>query len=106
MLTVERLEDGEVSPYLVDELRTVTSWSCAAPSAATSSGRPRSAGRCCLSPAAPGVVPFRSMLRHHRAVESTVPVRLLYSARSLAEVIYREELTEISAHGVTTSALP
>ena len=46
-----------------------------------------------------GVVPFRSILRHHRAIESTVPVRLLYSARSLAEVIYRPELTAVAADG-------
>ena len=43
------------------------------------------------------MVPFRSILRHHQAIESTVPVRLLYSARSLAEVIYRQELTGIAA---------
>jgi ferredoxin-NADP reductase len=46
-----------------------------------------------------GVVPFRSILRHHQAIESTVPVRLLYSARSLAEVIYRPELTRVAADG-------
>jgi len=45
------------------------------------------------------VVPFRSILRHHQAIESTVPVRLLYSARSLAEVIYRQELTGVAADG-------
>jgi len=38
------------------------------------------------------VVPLRAMLRHHRAVGSTVPARLLYSARSLEDVIYRDEL--------------
>ena len=43
------------------------------------------------------MVPFRSMLRHHRAVESTVPARLLYSARSLEEVIYRDELMRLSS---------
>jgi ferredoxin-NADP reductase len=37
------------------------------------------------------------MLRHHRAVESTVPARLLYSARSLEEVIYRDELMRLSS---------
>ncbi len=46
-----------------------------------------------------GVVPFRSIVRHHQAIESTVPVRLLYSARSLAEVIYRQELTGVAADG-------
>jgi ferredoxin-NADP reductase len=44
-------------------------------------------------------VPFRSFLRHHQAVESTVPVRLLYSARSPAELIYREELAQAAADG-------
>jgi ferredoxin-NADP reductase len=44
-----------------------------------------------------GVVPLRAMLRHHRAVESTVPVRLLYSARTFDDVIYRDELTEPEA---------
>ena len=39
-----------------------------------------------------GVVPFRAMLRHHQATESTVPVRVLYSSRSLEDVIYRKEL--------------
>jgi len=46
-----------------------------------------------------GVVPLRSMLRHHRAVGSTVPLRMLYSARSLADVIYRGELMGVDAGG-------
>jgi ferredoxin-NADP reductase len=46
-----------------------------------------------------GVVPLRSILRHHQAIESTVPLRLLYSARSLEDVIYRQELTGIAAKG-------
>ncbi len=47
VLTVERLDDGEVSPYLVDVLRRATISSCAARSAATSCGRSRWAGRWC-----------------------------------------------------------
>ena len=39
-----------------------------------------------------GVVPFRAMLRHRAATSTDVAVRMLYSARSLGEVIYREEL--------------
>jgi ferredoxin-NADP reductase len=42
-------------------------------------------------------VPLRSILRHHRAIESDVPLRLLYSSRSLDEVIYRDELTGMAA---------
>ena len=43
-----------------------------------------------------GVVPFRSMLRHRNATGSEAPARLLYSARSLAEVVYHEELAGVS----------
>ena len=42
-----------------------------------------------------GVVPLRAMLRHRARVGSSVPVRLLYSARSWAEVIYRSELARL-----------
>jgi ferredoxin-NADP reductase len=51
-LTVERLDDGEVSPYLTDELRRGTRSSSVAPSAATSSGSLHRVGRSCSSPAA------------------------------------------------------
>jgi NAD(P)H-flavin reductase len=51
-LTVERLEDGEVSPYLTASSGRATRSSCGAPSAATSSGSRRRAGRCSSSPAA------------------------------------------------------
>jgi ferredoxin-NADP reductase len=44
-----------------------------------------------------GVAPLRSMLRHHRALESSVPTRLLYSARSFRDMIYREELMQTGA---------
>ena len=47
-----------------------------------------------------GVVPLRSILRHHRATESAVPLRLLYSARSLPDVIYRDELMATAADDV------
>ena len=42
-----------------------------------------------------GIVPLRAMLRHHAATKSTVPVRLLYSARRLPDVIYQSELTQL-----------
>ena len=41
-----------------------------------------------------GIAPLRAMLRHWSAVAATVPVRLLYSSRSLGDVIYREELVD------------
>jgi ferredoxin-NADP reductase len=42
-----------------------------------------------------GVVPLRAILRHHRAIGSAVPVRLLYSARTLENAIYRHELAQL-----------
>src|SRR4051795_1882220 len=98
VLTVERLDDGEVSPYLADELRPGDRLELRGPI-----GGFRMGGRTRRTTATRRrrlrVVPFRSILRHHRAIESTVPVRLLYSARSLAEVIYRQELTAVAADG-------
>ena len=67
---------------------------CAARSAATSCGsrRCRTRGPLLLLAGGSGVVPLRAMLRHRARVGSSVPVRLLYSARSWADVIYRSEL--------------
>jgi len=45
-----------------------------------------------------GIVPFRSMLRHRQAAAGDVAVRLLYSARSLQDVIYRDELMRFAAY--------
>src|SRR3954471_21183235 len=100
VLTVERLADGEVSPYLVDELQPGDELELRGPIGGYFVWEASLGGPLLLVAGGSGVVPFRSILRHHRAIESTVPVRLLYSARSLAEVIYREELTEMAAHGV------
>jgi ferredoxin-NADP reductase len=99
-LTVERLDDGEVSPYLVGELVVGDKLELRGPiggyfvwEAATAS-RPL-----LLVGAGSGVVPLVAMLRHRRAAGSRVPARLLYSARSLGDVIYREELERLTTEG-------
>jgi ferredoxin-NADP reductase len=99
VLTVERLDDGEVSPYLVDELGPGDRLELRGPIGGYFVWEGALGGPLLLVAGGSGVVPFRSILRHHRAIESTVPVRLLYSARSLAEVIYRDELTGLAADG-------
>jgi ferredoxin-NADP reductase len=99
VLTVERLDDGEVSPYLVDELRPGDRLELRGPIGGYFVWEAALGGPLLLVAGGSGVVPLRSILRHHLAIESTVPVRLLYSARSLAEVIYRHELTEIAGSG-------
>jgi ferredoxin-NADP reductase len=100
VLTVERLDDGEVSPYLTDVLRPGDTLELRGPVGGYFVWEQSLGGPLLLVGGGSGVVPLRSMLRHHQAIESTVPVRLLYSARSLSEVIYREELMRIGADDV------
>ena len=98
-LTVERLDDGEVSPYLVDELRVDDELELRGPIGGYFVWREALGGPLLLVGGGSGIVPLRSMLRHRAAVGSTAPARLLYSARSLADVIYRDELTRLAEAG-------
>jgi ferredoxin-NADP reductase len=91
-LTVERLDDGEVSPYLAGELRPGDLLELRGPIGGYFVWEESDGGPLLLIGGGSGIVPLRSMLRHHQAVGSAVPVRVLYSARSLDDVIYREEL--------------
>jgi ferredoxin-NADP reductase len=94
VITVERLDDGEVSPYLTEELQPGDSLELRGPIGGYFVWEQSLGGPLLLVGGGSGVVPLRSMLRHHRATASSVPLRLLYSARSLADVIYREELMQ------------
>ena len=91
-LTVERLDDGEVSPYLVDVLRPGDELELRGPIGGYFVWEAPGDAPLLLLAGGSGVVPFRSMVRHRMAAGSTVPLRLLYSSRSLREVIYRDEL--------------
>ena len=103
VLTVERLEDGEVSPYLVDELRSGDELELRGPIGGYFIWDESLGGPLLLVAGGSGLVPFRSMWRHRRAVQSKVPVRLLCSARSLPLLLYRDELTQIAEDGVDVS---
>jgi ferredoxin-NADP reductase len=94
VLTVERLDDGEVSPYLVDELRPRDGLELRGPIGGYFLWEASLGGPLLLVAGGSGVVPLRAMLRHHRATKSIVPLRLLYSARTLDDVIYRDELMQ------------
>ena len=102
-ITVERLDDGEVSPYLVDEVVPGDKFELRGPIGgwfvwdADSGSSPL-----LLVAGGSGVVPLMAMLRHRRAAGSNVPAKLLYSSRSYEDVIYRGELDTIGAEGVHT----
>jgi ferredoxin-NADP reductase len=99
VLTVERLDDGEVSPYLVGELRPGDKLEIRGPVGGYFVWEQVLGGPLLLIGGGSGVVPLRAILRHRGAVGSAVPVRLLYSARTLEDVIYRDELTRLAEGG-------
>ncbi|HEV3480027.1 MAG TPA: ferredoxin reductase [Gaiellaceae bacterium] len=98
-ITVERLQEGEVSPYLTDELREGDQIELRGPIGGYFVWEVEHGGPLLLVAGGSGVVPLRSILRHRRRSGSDVPVRLLYSARTIEDVIYRAELDE-PAEGV------
>ena len=95
-ITVERLDDGEVSPYLTDELRAGDDLELRGPIGGYFVWAPEDGGPLLLLAGGSGIVPLRSILRHRERTGSTVPVRLLYSSRSSADVIYRDELGRLA----------
>jgi ferredoxin-NADP reductase len=97
VLTVERLDDGEVSPYLAGELRPGDELELRGPIGGYFVWEATLDGPLLLLAGGSGIVPLRSMLRHRSATESTIPARLLYSSKSLDEVIYRDELDRFAA---------
>jgi ferredoxin-NADP reductase len=98
-LTVERLDDGEVSPYLVDELRVSDKLELRGPIGGYFVWEARLGGPLLLVAGGSGIVPLMAMLRHRAAAGSTVPTRLLYSSRAYEDIIYREELDRLVAEG-------
>ena len=96
-ITVERLHDGEVSEYLVGELRRGDMLELRGPIGGYFVWEAGSDGPLLLVAGGSGIVPLMSMLRHRRASDGTVGARLLYSSRSWDEVIYRDELERLAA---------
>jgi ferredoxin-NADP reductase len=91
-VTVELLEDGEVSPYLVEVVREGDVFEVRGPIGGYFVWGQEDGGPLLLVAGGSGIVPLRAMLRHRRLSGSDVPARLLYSSRTLDDIIYREEL--------------
>jgi ferredoxin-NADP reductase len=98
-LAVERLEDGEVSPYLAGELRQGDQLELRGPVGGYFVWEPGRGGPLLLVAGGSGVVPLMAMLRQRAATSSRVPTRLLYSSRALEDVIFHEELERLAAAG-------
>src|SRR5215213_7921111 len=97
VLTVDRLEDGEVSPYLTDVLMKGDKLELRGPIGGYFAWEEGDGGPLFLVAGGSGVVPLMAMIRHRTAVGSDVPTRLLYSSRSYEEIIYRKEQEKLAA---------
>jgi ferredoxin-NADP reductase len=98
-ITVERLEDGEVSPYLVGEARVGDKVELRGPIGGYFVWEPDGMRPLLLVAGGSGVVPLMAMLRRRAAAGDKAPARLLYSSRTLEDIIYKEELDRLAASG-------
>jgi ferredoxin-NADP reductase len=99
-LTVERLEDGEVSPYLTDELRPGDRIELRGPVGGYFVWEPSQGGPLLLVAGGSGVAPLMAMIRLRTAAGSDAEARLLLSSRGWDDVIYREELDRLHGDGL------
>lgn len=91
-LTVERIHDGEVSPYLVDVARIGDQFEVRGPIGGHFSWQVADGGPLLLIAGGSGLVPPMAMVRHHEALSSDTAAHVLISARSCERVLYRREL--------------
>lgn len=95
-LGVDRVEGGEVSPYLVDDLQVGDALEVKGPLGGWFVWKPEHTQSVQLIGGGSGIVPLIAMIRSHRAAQSTVPFRLLYSVRSEENTFFKEELAQPS----------
>ena len=100
-LTVERIDEGEVSPYLVDEVRAGDQFEVRGPVGGHFTWRVADGGPLLLVAGGSGLVPLMAMLRHRaaRGAGAGDDARLLVSARSRDDLLYRDELASLAARG-------
>ncbi|SDR88716.1 FAD-binding oxidoreductase [Paraoerskovia marina] len=100
-LAVDRVDDGEVSPYLVDVLEVGDQMEVRGPLGGFFVWRPENVEPVQLIAGGSGIVPLAAMVRARRRAASTAPFRLTYSVRSVADAFFAEELS--ASAGVDTT---
>jgi ferredoxin-NADP reductase len=111
-LTVERIDDGEVSPYLTEELRAGDQLELRGPVGGHFTWRVEDEGPLLLVAGGSGLVPLMAMLRHRAARDGTTDARLLLSTGRWEDVLYRDELSRlgeddvVQAHYTLTRSRP
>ncbi len=103
-LTVQRVADGEVSSYLDGTAGPGDQFEVRGPIGGWFAWQPADPRPVLLLAGGSGIVPLMSVIRTHREVGSKVPLQLIYSARTPADVIYAQELSErLRVSPVTTA---
>jgi ferredoxin-NADP reductase len=96
-VTVERLPDGEVSPYLTQEVAVSDSLELRGPIGGWFVWRAEQTEPIQLLAGGSGIVPLMAMIRTRTAAGNRAPFRLLYSVREPEATLYREELEALSS---------
>src|SRR5499425_1892656 len=94
-ITVERLPDGEVSPYLTQRVMVGDQLEVRGPIGRWFVWDPEQARSVQLVAGGSGIVPLMAMIRSRVSAGSSARFRLLYSVREPAAIVYREELEEL-----------
>ena len=97
MLTVELIEEGEVSPYLTSDVRPGDKFELRGPIGGYFVWTVAVGGPLFLLAGGSGIAPLMAMLRYRAAAKSRTPALLLYSSRTFEDIIYREELDQMAA---------
>ncbi len=105
-VTVERLDDGEVSPYLVDEAQAGDQFEVRGPVGGWFVWTAAQGGPLQLIGGGSGLAPLMSMLRHRRQAGSNAEARLLLSARSAQDVLFGDELVTLVEPVITYTREP
>ncbi|MET3934419.1 ferredoxin reductase [Arthrobacter sp. OAP107] len=101
-LAIDRLPDGEVSPFLVDDLELGDTVELRGPLGGWFVWRPEQTQPVQLIAGGSGVVPFIAMTRAHASAGNSIPMQLLYSLRAPCDAFFRDELSQPSATAPTT----
>ena len=96
-LAIERLDDGEVSPYLAGEVRPGDTLELRGPIGGYFTWTVDDGGPLLLVAGGSGVAPLMAMVRHREAAKRAIPTTVLFSSRSAGEIIFRDELDRLAA---------
>jgi ferredoxin-NADP reductase len=102
-LTVVRIDDGEVSPYLAGELRPGDQIELRGPVGGYFVWEPSQDGPLLLVAGGSGIAPLMAMIRLRASAGSDTDTRLIFSSRVWEDIIYRDELERLNGNGLTVA---